>query len=310
MLSLIMVSCDDGNIIDVSLEFNQDLDRCVTSNSSGEEFYLLYDTKTNPNESLSLLFRVSSNRDIFNPESNGAIKILTVGQSGTRFNYRTYNGDPDALICVPVPDNVTIINDYEAAAGAEAIFTSTFVDDDNDGIPSLLEGIGLQAEDGSYPDAQDTDGDGLPDYLDADDDGDNVLTINEDVEIDENGLLIALDTDGNTVPNYLDNDDDGDGVLTKDEDENGDLILTNDFDELQEITFAIPRYLNIDADMPFPQDSLRLTEFSRQVTVGVVINNADIEILNVDEIIMGIYEAPTLTFRFNPNTEELELLEN
>ena len=47
------------------------------------------------------------------------------------------------------------------------IFTSTFEDDDNDGVPNALE------YDGDY------DGDGIDDYIDNDDDGDNVLTLNE-----------------------------------------------------------------------------------------------------------------------------------
>lgn len=63
----------------------------------------------------------------------------------------------------------------------------------------------------------DTDGDGIPDYIDNDDDGDLILT---NVEYVFGRALALLDTDNDGIPNYLDNDDDGDGVLTIDEDYN------------------------------------------------------------------------------------------
>ncbi|MEZ4970157.1 MAG: hypothetical protein R2814_10995 [Flavobacteriaceae bacterium] len=49
----------------------------------------------------------------------------------------------------------------------------------------------------------------------ADHDRDGVSTILED--LDGDGDLFNDDTDGDGIPNYLDADDDGDGVLTKDE---------------------------------------------------------------------------------------------
>ncbi len=286
-LSTLLYSCDDGDVIDVELDFQRDLERCGDDES---DTYILYETKTDPSESVSLLFPVAGNRDIFNPASNNSQKVLTINGSSIRFNYRSYDGDPDALLCQVLPDpGVSIISDYEAAAGAVATFTTTFEDDDNDGIPSDLEGRGLQAEDGSYPDAIDTDSDGLPDYKDADDDNDNVLTVNEEVEIDENGVLIALDTDEDGIPNYLDNNDDGDSVLTKDEDENGNLSLNDDFDE-NSPNLNTPRYLDPLATESFPQDEFRFTQFTRSLNIFVVINNASIEILNTDEIILGTYE--------------------
>lgn len=56
----------------------------------------------------------------------------------------------------------------------------------------------------------DTDGDGLPDYLDLDDDGDGFTTPEEDV--DRDGDPRDDDTDADGIPNYLDPDDDGDGI--------------------------------------------------------------------------------------------------
>ncbi|TXD85118.1 hypothetical protein ESY86_00810 [Subsaximicrobium wynnwilliamsii] len=288
LLCLVLASCDDGDIIEAELDFDQELKRCGDDES---ETYVLYDTKLDPNESLTLKFPVAGNRVIFNPTSYGAIKEIEINGVNTSFSYRIYDGDPNNLICQVVPEpGTTIINDYKAAAGAKASFISTFVDDDMDGIPSELEGRGAQAADGSYPDAIDTDGDGLPDYQDADDDNDNVLTINEGVQITEDGQFgEVLDTDGDGTPNYLDNNDDGDLVLTKDEDENGNLTLSDDFDPESEM-INVPRFLDDSATESFPQDNLRFTQYRRSVTVRVVILTPNIEILQLSTLIMGDYE--------------------
>ena len=60
----------------------------------------------------------------------------------------------------------------------------------------------------------------------SDHDQDLILSKNEDV--DSNGNITNDDTDKDGIPNYLDIDDDGDGILTKDEDANGDGDPTND----------------------------------------------------------------------------------
>ena len=49
----------------------------------------------------------------------------------------------------------------------------------------------------------DSDSDGIPDYLDTDDDGDGILTIDE---YDVNGDGVIDDTDGDGIPDYLDID--------------------------------------------------------------------------------------------------------
>jgi CheY-like chemotaxis protein len=55
----------------------------------------------------------------------------------------------------------------------------------------------------------DTDGDGIPNYLDIDDDDDGILTINEHPDDNGNGYPDdALDTDNDSTDNYLDPDDD------------------------------------------------------------------------------------------------------
>ena len=70
----------------------------------------------------------------------------------------------------------------------------------------------------------DTDFDGIPNYLDNDDDGDLVLTSVEYVFANKTnvtqGANVLRDTDSDGIPNYLDNDDDGDNLLTFREDYN------------------------------------------------------------------------------------------
>ncbi len=66
----------------------------------------------------------------------------------------------------------------------------------------------------------------LQDVNQSDDDNDTVLSKDED--IDHDGNVKNDDTDGDGIANYLDVDDDNDGVLTKNEDANGDGNPMND----------------------------------------------------------------------------------
>ncbi|RNC87764.1 MAG: hypothetical protein ED556_00825 [Winogradskyella sp.] len=71
------------------------------------------------------------------------------------------------------------------------------MDDDNDGILSIFEGANA---------SQNTDGDLLFDFVDADDDGDGILTINENPDPNGDGNPDdAQDTDMDGVPDYLQN---------------------------------------------------------------------------------------------------------
>ena len=63
---------------------------------------------------------------------------------------------------------------------------------------------------------QDTDGDGIPDYLDDDDDNDGIPDYLDDdadgngIDDDEEGKY--FDSDGDGIPDHLDDDDDNDGI--------------------------------------------------------------------------------------------------
>jgi len=97
------------------------------------------------------------------------------------------------------------------------------IDNDNDTVSTNLEDINSDTN-LAY---DDTDADGIPNYLDNDDDGDFVLTSLEYV-FNRTATTTILDTDSDSIPNYLDNDDDGDGVLTIYEDYNDDGDPSND----------------------------------------------------------------------------------
>lgn len=62
-------------------------------------------------------------------------------------------------------------------------------------------------------------------------DVDNDLVKNNDEDIDGNGDVIGDDTDGDGLSDYVDADDDNDGILTRDEDTNGDGDPRNDDDD-------------------------------------------------------------------------------
>ena len=269
----VFVSCNDGDVISVELDFDKTLTLCGDETSSN---YILYDTKTTPFESLTLLFPNNVQADsIFNTGISGKTETLLINGNSVRFNYRTYSADPNTYICQDIPDaSVSVTNNYEASSG-NVIFTTTFEDDDNDGVPNALEFDG------------DTDGDTIPDYKDYDDDGDNVPTINEKPDPNGDGDLSDMqDTDGDSIPDYLDMDDDNDGTLTKfeDEDNNGNL-----FDDLA-TGAAVARFLDITVDDSFESSVTNPNEFSRNFSVNVTLENIDISILSTDSFFLGTYQ--------------------
>lgn len=230
LFTLGFTSCDDGDIITTELEFDDTFEAC------GE--LVLFKTKSDPNESLSLQITspIITIETLIQTEvdpDNDLLVVLETTESaeiaiGTnnQFNFRSYTNAPINLFCNDVPPtNVLVTEDFFSVSGI-AQFITELVEDDDDGIPAEFEDINGNGD--LFDD--DTDGDGLPNFLDVDDDGDNVLTENESVNFTEaDGLTNALDTDGNGVPNYLDNDDDGDGVPTRNEEVNSqDQNPTND----------------------------------------------------------------------------------
>lgn len=279
-LTVFFLSCDDGDIIAVNLEFDQQLELCGDENSTN---YVIYDIKTDPDESLTLLFPSNNTNDaIFNPTNNPQEGNLNINGSSVRFNYRQYDGDPSGLICEEIPaSDVSITQDYEATSGTVA-YSSSYVDDDNDGIPSELEDLNLN---GDLTD-DDSDGDGIPNYIDKDDDGDNVDTIDENPDPDGDGdLSDAQNTDGTDLPDYLDTDDDNDGILTIEEDENNNGNLFDDFSP----GGISPRFLDVLAADQYMVTTQNENSYTRTVTVQFIVMNIDIELLSADSFDLGTY---------------------
>ena len=282
----LLTSCNDGDVIEVELDFEQDLSLCEESTSS----YLVYEIKEQPYESLSLLFpKNATTALIFNPTENNYTQTLTINGSTIRFNYRTYNGDPEDLFCSLIPNpNVDIINDYESPSGTVTTLT-TFTDDDGDDIPSEVEDENLDGDNNPATNPTDRDGDGIPDYKDADDDNDNIPTRFENHNYsEENGLSEAQDTDGDGTPDYRDADDDGDGVLTRYEDETPDSNPRNDFD-LSSETPDVPRYLDNTATEAFPGGALTTNTYTRNFIIRFTLTNLDLRVLSTDVLELGTY---------------------
>lgn len=152
-----------------------------------------------------------------------------------------------------IPDNVEAQTemDYIAPSGEDA---------NANGLDNAYERHGMF---GIIP--EDTDGDGLPDYVDEDSDDDNIqdhieghdhdhdgvadipllgsetdngdlfdgyegsaainLDVNEEIDVPFKALP---DTDGDGLPDFRDPDDDNDGIASKDEDGNNDGMYAND----------------------------------------------------------------------------------
>ena len=268
----LFLSCDDGDVLNVQLEFDQELSLC----SSNSSINILYDTRDDPFESLTLLFPNNAQAlAIFNPENSGDVEMMTINRTTVRFNYRTYTGDPNDYICQDIPDaTVSVIQNYEAANG-NVIFTSTFEDDDNDGVPNALEFDG------------DSDGDGIPDFKDNDDDGDNVATSREDPDPNGDGdLSDAQDTDGDGVPDYLDRDDDEDGTDTRLEDANNNGNL---FDDVA-TGAPVARFLDATVNESFVVTAANTNVFERTYRIVVTLEDIDLSILATDNLILGTYE--------------------
>ena len=290
---LVMTSCDDGDIITIDLEFDDTFEAC------GD--LVFYNIKSDPAQSLSVQITSPSLTldDVTAVTITDNIAVLdnptlerTINGTGNTFNYRSYNTTPDNFFCEDVPpSNIVITDDQESTTGT-AIFTTTLIEDDNDGIPAEdedLNGNGNLTDD-------DTDGDGIPNYCEADDVGDNVLTIKEDEDLDDDGnpFTNPLNTDSDstinpdTIPNYLDNDDDGDGVLTRDEE--NDLVdqdPTNDRTDIDNPN--LPDYLNPIIDSTVPANAYRVHQISQTFSIALVINGIQLPTLTQD-----IFEFGTL----------------
>jgi hypothetical protein len=182
------IICDaNGDNIE-TIEVNEILDYFIANGNSGNT-YSLYLTEYNASTALNPL--TGGFQNAYNPQN----VFVRIEDSAGNIEIKT-----------------TLIALLDCSA-----------DYDIDGVETFLEDINGN---GNFGD-DDTDGDGIPDFVDDDDDGDMVLTSFEVISF-RNPDTNFPDTDGDGIPNYLDNDDDGDGILTIDEDYNGDGNPAND----------------------------------------------------------------------------------
>ncbi len=274
-------TCDDGDVIDVAFDFDDTFQAC------GETDIVFYKTKNDPSESLSMIINSLTLETILGFKG----KDTTITKSGT-FNYRTYNNAtlPANLFCSDVPSSeIKIAQDYQSAS--TAIITASLTEDDNDGVPAELENPDPNG-DGDFSDAQDTDGDGIPDYLDDDDDGDNVPTKLEKPDPNGDGdLSDAQDTDGDGILDYLDNDDDGDDVLTRDEEnQSPDKNPTNDIS-----LNGIPDYLNPEVKSTVSATAFREHIIYKTYLVRLKVTGISLEILSQDEFDFGVLDNKAIS---------------
>ena len=156
---------------------------------------------------------------VFNPGVVTGFQVgmqnFRAGDGVTEFPDGTFDIDNVGAGLLIMPSGLGFFNSSAAvAAFSPLIFNlnilfTTPADHDNDGLISVFENL-----DGDLDFLNDdTDGDGIPNYIDFDDDGDGTLTEDEiffegenEVRIDEDGEPILPDTDGDSIPDYLDAD--------------------------------------------------------------------------------------------------------
>jgi len=148
---------------------------------------------------------------------------------------------------------ITTTHEQQADSDADGTYDSHDADDDNDGIPDVVE---LSSS------ALDADGDGLPDYLDTDSDNDGITDLIEgssDQDSDGTANYIDSDSDNDSIPDadeagnqpYTAVDSDADGVadfLDLDSDNDGitdtiETLINTDFDN-----DGVPNQLDLDSD--------------------------------------------------------------
>lgn len=158
----------------------------------------VFDSKVNP-DWLRLPLMIQGFREIMS-EFKGSTGFVANGDG-------TYSFQDYGIGAMFIPSGLAYFQSVQIGIPSYSPLIFTFElydvnesDDDRDYVPNVLED--LDGDRNLYND--DTDDDGVPNFLDLDDDGDGILTKYED--LDEDGDPTNDDTDGDGVPNYLDED--------------------------------------------------------------------------------------------------------
>jgi len=210
-LLLGFTSCDDGDIIINNFDFEETNIKGCDKDGKPKVFY-----KINTNdvfESISLVTNNASISSLPNILSTTTDPISFNLDDNNKINYRVYDGTVtrDYFCNTLPPSTPKVIQEFISVGGTVVITTEESYpdaeDSDGDGIADIDEEEG------------DTDDDGIENKFDIDDDGDNVPTKNETATANDDPETPEgyRDTDGDGKPNYLDPDDDGDEVDTKEE---------------------------------------------------------------------------------------------
>lgn len=315
LAAVLILSCDDGDIIVSDFNFDSDSPLSKCELEIGGRNHVVLHFVTESNEAVSFTFQENILENIENiiiPEEF-SIPI----NATNRVNYRRLSSDVngDDYFCQIIPPSQpAVIEEFVSTTGGSVVFTiiresGSNVDTDEDGIPDVEERE--VDENGFFTGSVfdfDTDGDGIPNFLDIDDDNDNIPTITEIGG--RQATEIDTDTDGNGIPNYLDEDDDGDGVITRYEDLNAlsngtppdqtDLNPRDD-DSNQD---GIPNYLDPDETELVVVDFFRTNTISRQFQITVVFNNITLE-NTTSERTIRLNSQEFGFFSFNTEDEEL-----
>ncbi|MFT5864190.1 MAG: hypothetical protein ACI828_002864 [Flavobacteriales bacterium] len=287
LTALLIWSCDDGDIIVTSFDFDeQTLQTCT-------DFDFVY-FKINPDNNETLALQFSTTLPFQTEEGSREISL----SSSNQITYRRFNRDITAsYFCNAIPPTQpTVVEEFTSNVGDITLVTVGTLDDE-DGIPAELEA------------GMDTDGDGIENDLDFDDDGDNVPTRFEGVVITDGiiDVLLTRDTDGDGTFDYLDTDDDGDGTLTIDEDPNMDLDPMNDNSDPDDDT--TDDYLNPDIDTSYDIEAFREHEtVFDDIEITITMTNLDFRNENGEEVIrnttiiqFGVFEgSPPATLITTP----------
>lgn len=308
IIPIVLLGCDDGDIITNDFDFEDaSVEACnpTVVNSTSNNFVFYKNENTNFE---SLVLQIQTGDAIL--ITAGEYEGYTISNGTNSFEYRKFNAAVGSdYYCNNIPPSSPVVTEiYRAFAGEISVKTETRSQDDNDGIPAEQEGaIFVDGVIDLIATTQDSDGDGILDYLDSDDDGDNVLTIDEGVALDANGTIdpiASLNTNRplDNILNYLDPDDDGDGVLTINEDMNRNRDPTDDF-----TASGIANYLVFSTN---PEIANPIIEEYREHSIKRI-NQLSISITNLslqndrEEIIFttypfGEYRTDELTLKCTP----------
>ncbi|MGX7666352.1 T9SS type A sorting domain-containing protein [Flavobacterium pedocola] len=176
-------------------------------------------------------FDVDCNGDVFatgyygsanySPGAWGIMKIN--GATGVKINDLTITNNPSTINTLSYGNNAFVFDSYVVFLGnlqysttkTSRTFVKTnfqlssnyykkylcFIDSDGDSIQDFDEDVNGNG----FIENDDTDNDGIPNYLDNDDDNDGVLTINEDHNNNHNPLDDFSDPTHPNLPDYLNN---------------------------------------------------------------------------------------------------------